>query len=155
MCHSEIKPHTDPFVITKSLSFGSSNRFRASGNESNCSKMFPSCITKSISRISSSHFYDLDPENYDAVEDADDAILERMKEDLTRRKTQGNQSILYVNRIYRLIENCFFNIRKFFLMGGGRSYWQELIELLNLSFRLIINQKLLMLLSLELALSYF
>lgn len=78
--------------IATSPSLVSSNRFRPSGKESNSSKVFLSSITKSISRISSSHFWDLDPEKYDVVEDTDDAIPKRIKERLNKVK-DGKKSI--------------------------------------------------------------
>ncbi|KAJ4703617.1 Transmembrane protein [Melia azedarach] len=78
----EIKPHADPFAIaTPTEERPRNKRFWPFWNEGNSSKVFPSAVTRSMSRPSS-HFCDLDLENTDDddTDVEDDAMLERLEE---------------------------------------------------------------------------
>lgn len=76
----EIKPHTDPFAIANETKdeprSGSIRRLWPSWNQLNSSKVFPSSISKSMS-LASSHYFDLDTDNYN---DEDDVVLQKLEE---------------------------------------------------------------------------
>ncbi|KAF5729157.1 hypothetical protein HS088_TW21G01315 [Tripterygium wilfordii] len=78
----EIKPHPDPFSITKPTEAEpqGSKRFWLPWVQRNSSKIFPSSIQRSVSRPSS-HFCDLDIDDED--EDEEDHVLERLEEGST------------------------------------------------------------------------